>query len=49
MLLEACAVNTAKEPKWIHSFEQGLVMSLATRKPMALKPLGQGIDAFDGW
>ncbi len=48
MLLEACA-NDARDITWLRRLDDGLARAQASRRPVVLKPLGQGLDDFDGW
>jgi hypothetical protein len=48
MLLEACSSET-KDIAWLHRLDEGLMRARAARRPVVLKPLGQGLDDFDGW
>ena len=48
MLSEACASET-RDITWLHGLDDGLLRARATRRPVVLKPLGQGLDDFDGW
>ena len=48
MLLEACASDT-RDIAWLRGLEDGLARAQAARRAVVLKPLGQGLDDFDGW
>ena len=48
MLLEACTTD-AKDIAWLSRLDDGLARAQETRRPVVLKPLGQGLDDFDGW
>jgi hypothetical protein len=48
VLLEACATET-RDITWLQRLEDGLARAQATRRAVVLKPLGQGLDDFDGW
>jgi hypothetical protein len=49
MMLEACGAEEVQDIKWLHQMERGLAIASEARKPVVLKPLGQGLDDFDGW
>lgn len=48
MLLETFA-SDGKDIVWLRGFEDGLKRAHATRRAVVMKPLGQGLDDFDGW
>jgi len=48
VLLETCASET-RDITWLRGFDDGLMRAQATRRAVVLKPLGQGLDDFDGW
>ena len=48
MLFETCSGDT-KDIAWLHRLDDGLRRAQAARRPVVLKPLGQGLDDFDGW
>ena len=48
MLSEACTSET-RDIAWLNRFDDGLVRARETRRAVVLKPLGQGLDDFDGW
>ena len=48
MLLETFA-SVSRDIIWLRSFEDGLARAHAKRRAVVLKPLGQGLDDFDGW
>ena len=48
MLSEACATET-RDIRWLDGLDSGLVRARESRRPVVLKPLGQGLDDFDGW
>lgn len=48
MLFEMCT-SDAKDIAWLNRFEEGLRRARELRRPVVLKPLGQGLDDFDGW
>ena len=35
--------------QWLGKMEEALVVARAARKPVALKPLGQGLGDYDQW
>ena len=48
MLSEACGSET-RDITWLSRLDDGLVRARAMHRPVVLKPLGQGLDDFDGW
>jgi hypothetical protein len=48
MLFEACSSET-RDIAWLHRLDDGLMRAQVSRRPVVLKPLGQGADDFDGW
>ncbi len=48
MLLEACA-SESRDITWLRGLDGSLIRARAMRRPVVLKPLGQGLDDFDGW
>jgi len=48
MLLEACTADTS-DIVWLDRLDDGLIRARETRRPVVVKPLGQGLDDFDGW
>jgi hypothetical protein len=48
MLIESCS-SDAKDIDWLHALDDGLALAQASRRPVVLKPLGQGLDNYDSW
>ncbi len=48
MLYETCS-RDARDIAWLHALEEGVKRAQAQRRPVVLKPLGQGLDNYDSW